>query len=1081
MKFPFRMSLRILVFLFISFISTHSYSQIKNKGTPFIRNYTPKDMGVLPENWSIKQDQRSITYVGNKEGLLEYDGTYWKKHLVSNKTIVRSLDIDKRGNIFVGAQGELGYFSPDKSGNLKYHSILHLLPPDERNIVNDVWSTFVFEDKVVYRNYGVVIVLKPDSSIKIFHCSKSFTTAASIDGNFYVWDVGYGLFKLESNELKPVYKEVPGQFNVFRSILPLEDQGFLFLGNEGCFMLNNNTLKLFNTPVNEFIHNHKLFTASSIGNNYFAILSLQNGLVIMDKKGRPIQHLNIENGLQTNSPLCVYYDNFEGLWIGSSVGVDYVEINSPFSILNDKKSVQGTPYAALIYNKELYLGTNQGVYYRSWDDYENPLDTRYDFTQVKNSLGQVYALSELDHTLFCGHHEGPAVIKNHVFSLLSAKRIDNTGCWNFLPLIKNPKYILSGNYFGLYLLEKKKEWSLMKSLKNFSESSRFLSQEKDGTIWVGHGYKGIYKIMLNQTGDSITSVKRYDSSFGISSDINYAVFKVKDETVFCGDEGIFKYDAEKDKFIPHPVFAPLFGNKTSIRKIVEDKKGNLWYATSEEMGILVLQKDGSYRPYTRPFKKLSGSLISSFELFTPIDEENIILGTQSNFVHYDPTIYKNYLPFGVNIREVINTGTTDSLVFGGAFCSHNGYITTDQPASEIRTFPYSNNNFRFSFSAAFYEDNEKTEYQYCLKGYDKWTNWTKSTLKEYTNLPEGTYTFMVKARNIYDVESNVSTYTFRISAPWYRTIWAYLLYAVLFVGIVYSSIQISLHRLKRHNEKLEGLVKERTRFIVQQKEEIENQKKEITDSINYSKRIQLAILPDQQEIKTELPQSFIFYKPKDIVSGDFYWYNKKNDKEGNKIHLIAAADCTGHGVPGAFMSMIGVEKLNDIVNHTTEPGKILRELNILIKKTLHQSSSDEATRDGMDIALCAIDPQNKTISFAGANRPAWLVRKNNPKEIEEYKSTKLAIGGLTDDKQIFDTVQLSYSEGDTLYIFTDGYIDQFGGAMGRKLMSKNFKSLILSLQDKTLKEQESYLIDFFENWKGDKEQVDDVLIIGIKF
>jgi serine phosphatase RsbU (regulator of sigma subunit) len=254
----------------------------------------------------------------------------------------------------------------------------------------------------------------------------------------------------------------------------------------------------------------------------------------------------------------------------------------------------------------------------------------------------------------------------------------------------------------------------------------------------------------------------------------------------------------------------------------------------------------------------------------------------------------------------------------------------------------------------------------------------------------------------------------------------------------------------------------------------EEKNKNITDSINYAKRIQLAKLPRKEEIYASLPQSFILFKPKDIVSGDFYFFHKTNQSV-----FIVAADCTGHGVPGAFMSMIGSEKLADAVAHNSDTSEILKHLNKGIKNSLHQSNSDESTRDGMDVAICSIDTEQHIVRYAGANRPLWIIRKEHA-VVEEIKGTRKAIGGFTEDDQHFDSHELKLQAGDTFYIATDGYADQFGGESGKKLMTKKFKEILLDIQDKPMQEQKKHLNKFIENWKAEAEQVDDILVIGVR-
>lgn len=258
---------------------------------------------------------------------------------------------------------------------------------------------------------------------------------------------------------------------------------------------------------------------------------------------------------------------------------------------------------------------------------------------------------------------------------------------------------------------------------------------------------------------------------------------------------------------------------------------------------------------------------------------------------------------------------------------------------------------------------------------------------------------------------------------------------------------------------------------------IEEKNKSITDSINYARRIQNAILPDLDEIYKRLKQSFILYKPKDIVSGDFYYYAE----EKNKI-LVAAADCTGHGVPGAFMSMIGNDALNEIIvgKGITSPGDILNKLHDSVRVALKQDTSKMESSDGMDMALCSLDPASNILEYAGALRNLYIAR-SGCKELEVVKANKQSVGGLrSDEKKTFTNHKIQLHPGDTFYIFSDGYADQFGGKDGKKFMMRRLRELLVEIQPKGMKEQGQALDQRIENWKGTREQVDDILVIGIK-
>lgn len=263
-------------------------------------------------------------------------------------------------------------------------------------------------------------------------------------------------------------------------------------------------------------------------------------------------------------------------------------------------------------------------------------------------------------------------------------------------------------------------------------------------------------------------------------------------------------------------------------------------------------------------------------------------------------------------------------------------------------------------------------------------------------------------------------------------------------------------------------------IISEQKQSLEEKTRDITDSINYAKRIQHAKLAKRESIHRALPSSFVLFKPKDIVSGDFYFFENKQE------HIIlAAADCTGHGVPGAFMSLIGIERLEDAVSRSSDPSTILSLLNKGVKVSLKQSDTDESTRDGMDIALCSIDRKNNRLLYAGANRPLWIIRKDSG-SLEEIKATKTAIGGYTPDDQLFQLHEIPMKQGDRIYLFSDGYADQFS-QQNKKLTTKKFKELLLSLTTVPITKQEEQLDRFIEDWKNGTEQIDDILVIGVEY
>ena len=466
--------------------------------------------------------------------------------------------------------------------------------------------------------------------------------------------------------------------------------------------------------------------------------------------------------------------------------------------------------------------------------------------------------------------------------------------------------------------------------------------------------------------------------------------------------------------------------------------------------------------------------------------------------------YNNIIRVKVDPKDTAQTKF--SLFVKQVVDKAGSYLTLD----EIKV-NYSNNALKVNIGAPFYIKEKSLEYQYFIEGIDKeWSNWTKTNPLEFNYIPNGKYTLKIKARDIFGNESSEYSVNFNIKPPFWKTFW---FISICAIGIIFLFIQFVRFRerqLLKEKQILEEKVRERTKTIeeqkevlaqknvtltqqkeeiTQQKEEIEAQRdeieaqrdhiqkqnEEITKSIEYAKRIQTAVMPSKEMVESMLPEHFILFRPRDIVSGDFYWMDKKDGKI-----ILVAADCTGHGVPGAFMSMLGVSFLNEIVAGTkgTQANLILNKLRDLIKSTLSQTGKEGESKDGMDIALCVIDFESKKIEFAGAYNPLYLVRNG---ELIETKADKMPVGIHLIEKDSFTNNVIDFTKGDTIYIFSDGYVSQFGGDDGRKYMAKPFKQLLTKIADKPMSKQQQLLEEEIETWMGYHPQVDDVLVIGVRF
>mgnify|MGYP002467699611 FL=1 len=443
------------------------------------------------------------------------------------------------------------------------------------------------------------------------------------------------------------------------------------------------------------------------------------------------------------------------------------------------------------------------------------------------------------------------------------------------------------------------------------------------------------------------------------------------------------------------------------------------------------------------------------------------------------------------IRQVKTNN--DSLLFAG-YGAHPP-ITLD----------YTNNSIYFSYLSTYYVHPEKTHYSYQLEGYDpKWSKWTTETKKEYTNLPEGTYTFRVKAKNIYGIESTVASYQFKIHPPWYRTWWAYLIFGGLSLLALWVIIKLYTHRIQKQKIILERKVEARTTEILeknneittqneelfQQKEEImaqrdaiekqhqllNHQNQQIKQSIKSAKTIQEAVLPFEKRLQHTLKDYFVIYRPKDVVSGDFFWLAQIEHKK-----IIGVIDCTGHGVPGAFMSLIGVTLLNAIIrtDNITDPAQILEQLRIRIYDALRQDKP--GGRNGMDAVFVTIEATNDStskVSFAGAKRPLWYLQEDD-EQLNIIKGSPISIGISYGDDRRVQKSTLTLKKNTLIYLGTDGFGDQ-NNINRKKFGAHRLQNLLVELRNLPFDNQQQVLETTLDQYMEGTEQRDDILFLGFR-
>ena len=822
-----------------------SLSQNFFKGLPFTKNYQKSDYAAGTQNWNIIQDKQGIMYFANNEGVLEFDGTNWRKHILPNKTVARSLAIGENEEIYVGGQGEFGFFSPNSDGELTYHSLVDKIPESDRNF-EDVWRILITSKGVFFNTFKAIYQYQ-DGKISVFKPEQKFGYLFKAHDKIYVGDHNNGilLFNGIAFEVVKNLQKLKG-IEIVSMLEGEKNEIIIITRNQGLYRFIEPELAVWEIGINDTFKNSGTYSAIKLSNSNYVIGTSTDGLIILDSFGTRILHLSKNRGLEDRTVLSLYEDNTQNLWAGLGNGIAYVEINSPLTLIDEKLGVLGAGYSAIIMDSTLYLGTNQAVFTTdALDNQKKSLDNQF-FKNVIGSEGQTWSTTVLNNQLILGQHDGASVLSNNAL-----KKISNIqGAWQFVKLNNSRNYMLGGHYKGLVLYKnlgtnRKANWIFQHSIKGFDESSRVIVQDinSTNTFWIAHAYKGIYKVTLNNKLDSVTHVKLYDSKHGLPSNISNNVFKVKNQILFAGENNIFTYDAVTDRFISDTFWNNLLGKGSSTNKLVEDTQGNVWFAVDKKVGKLSFSKDRKEVTKQIMLEKLNGKLMPGFEHIYPCKNGDVIFGTDEGFVYYNPSNTKSVIKtYKTLLREVKITGQVDSTIYHG--------YQTNRTTKLSATF----NNLKFSYSAIFYESPKKTKYKYYLEGFEKkWSKWSNSTEKEYTNLPNGKYIFHVKSNNIYNHESQEANYIFEILPPWYLSNYAYIVYAIIGLAFLLGIDAISK---KSHHKEKEVLKRDQRKKLKKKEKEFNNiRKKKEREIIKLTnEKLEADIIHKNKELATTTMQ-----------------------------------------------------------------------------------------------------------------------------------------------------------------------------------------------------------------------------------
>jgi serine phosphatase RsbU (regulator of sigma subunit) len=627
-----------------------------------------------------------------------------------------------------------------------------------------------------------------------------------------------------------------------------------------------------------------------------------------------------------------------------------------------------------------------------------------------------------------------------------------------------------------------------------------MMEDSRGNLWIGYLGGGVTKY------DGKTFI-HYTESEGLSSNHVSCMYEDSRGNLWFGTMtgGVNMLDGQNMTW-----YTTTQGLKDNyVQSITEDSRGHIWLSTDQGLNVIMPDPvEDTVRIFSFGLQEgLKG--INFFQNSVLLDSRNRIWwGNTKSLTVLDLNRFKfESAPPVIHLDRIAVDGKI--INFQQKEAVGNLGITFDSltPYFNIPLhleLPFDDNHLTFFFSGIDWTAPQEVRFSYRVIGVDEgWSPPKREPFADYRNLPYGRHTFELRAMGRSRQYSEPIRYTFTIHPPWWQRWWAIGCYVILFSVLILGIVRLRIQRLKKKQRELEKMIQERTVEISEmneelrqqnlslasqrdeiqtQKDQIQQQKQAMTDSIEYARRIQTATLPPNEVVKYLFPKHFILFRPLNIVSGDFYWVSQHRGKI-----IVAVADCTGHGVPGAFMGMLGSALMNEVINNirTLEPHQILNELRDQVITSLRQTGESDEARDGMDIALCVLDPETLKLQYAGANHSVYIIRDGS---LNEIKGNHMPIGISTEAGKSFTMEEVQLKKEDTLYLFSDGFVDQLGGERRKRYTTTRFKKLLLKIQDKIMFEQKNILersLDEWMNYKGSSgnnvAQIDDVTILGIKF
>jgi len=1023
---------------------------------------------------ALIQDRLDYVWMGTDEGLIRYDGIddvlYTTEDSLAHN-FINCLHIDKRGRLWIGHKnGLISYYEHETFNKLKVPNASQLISDITEDNEGNIWA--------IDQKKGIIRIDNKDGTIKSFFDRKkfgrkSYTAILPISPTklligtakqgLFVFDFDNTLNNVEINKVSDIpsiwintivksKKEdkywigTRGKGFYAFSISQQSNQAVQYSDNDLCikFSVEDETV----TDIYEEAESHLL-----IGTKGSGVIRLIYDPVKGDFTDS-FKYSN-NNGLSNNDVEDILRDREGNYWFGTKGGGVSILVNQYFVFYNMDEI--GFPFKAQsVYkeNEKLWIGLDKGLILtdpmcfdvKYFDEQYGgiPNDAIVDFEKTDDNTMWVATANK---GLYYKTEGSDKFQKKTYYNDISALQI------NDITILDNQ--ILLATKRGLFIINlKTNAITTIETTDGLSHNNiNFVFVDRDRNIWVGPSKGGLNKINLETT-----KIERHPLINGGAVDV----------TGMTEDHNGYKWISTKGKGV-------ISYNNDSIRYNISTNQGLLkdfCYSIScdENNQLWVCHEGGLSRiNATNGMTKSYGhndDLGSEFHQVVEDKQGNVWFASNTGVV--------NYIPDNDKLNAVAPILSLTKLQLNDKVIPIDHKLKLD--------FPYGTGYYklRLDFRAISFKNPTGVRYEFKIdesgtKGDDK--KWTKldNNYKEIDYLRHGKYKIRIRAFNADGkVTSLLTTVSVDIDEPFYYSVWFIALAILIAVFAIYLIVKVREKALIKQKQKLQREVASQTVELREQKAEIERKNRDITDSINYAKKIQSSILPSVDDLMNEFPESFIYFAPRDIVSGDFYWFNKTKD------HFIACcADCTGHGVPGAFMSMIGTTILNDIFRlpGIDSPSAMLERLDAEVKKMLQKNQGNESM-DGMDISIVEVHIPTRKVRLASAKRPVYLIIDN---EITLYKGSRRSIGDSYDDAPSpFMNIEYNCSKGDQIYMFSDGYPDQFGGPLGKKFMKVGVQNLIEEIHVKPGDEQFETVKSNFENWRGELEQIDDVLFMGIK-